>query len=171
MATEPDMNRAAIATASGALGPDTFPRWVLWCAGGVIAFALISVGMVRLTGNGPDQLAASAAATLAHSKHSRALRFEDRPDGSIAVLDGLTGAALVSVQGEQGFLRGALRALTRERRARGLGAEVPFQLISRQDGGMTLLDPLTSQRVDLDSFGPSQVAAFAPLLTATVSQP
>jgi hypothetical protein len=64
-----------------------------------------------------------------------------------------------------------LRALTRERRARGLGAEVPFQLVSRQDGGMTLLDPLTSQRVDLDSFGPSQVAAFAPLLTATASKP
>ncbi len=161
------MNGATTAT----LGPDTFPRWVLWCAGGVLAFALISVGMVRLTGNGPDQLAASAAATLAQAKQSRALRFEDRPDGSIAVLDGLNGAALVSVQGEQGFLRGALRALTRERRARGLGAEVPFQLVSRQDGGMTLLDPLTSQRVDIDSFGPSHVAAFAPLLVATATKP
>jgi putative photosynthetic complex assembly protein len=160
------MNRVA-ATRAASLGPDTFPRWVLWSAGGVIAFALISVGMVRLTGNGPDQLAAAATLTLAQSKQTRALRFEDRPDGSIAVIDGATGVPLVSVQGEQGFLRGTLRALTRERRARGLGAEVPFQLISRADGGMTLLDPLTSQRVDLDSFGPTQVAAFAPLLTAT----
>jgi putative photosynthetic complex assembly protein len=162
----PVSTNAVVAAAPTNVGPDTFPRWVLWCAGGVLAFALISVGIVRLTGNGPDQLAAAAAATLAQSKQVRALRFEDRPDGSIAVLDGLSGAALVSVQGEQGFLRGTLRALTRERRARGLGAEVPFQLIGHMNGGLTLLDPVTSQRVVLDSFGPAQVAVFTPLLTA-----
>jgi putative photosynthetic complex assembly protein len=147
--------------------PDTFPRWVLMCAGGVIAFALISVGLVRLTGNGPDQLA--AAAELATSKNSRALRFDDRPDGGIVVSDGVTGAAVATVQGEQGFLRGALRALTRERRARGLGAEVPFQLTQRADGGLTLSDPLTAQRVDLDSFGPSNAAVFEPLLKSKPS--
>ena len=141
------------------LAPDSFPRWVLFCAGGVIAFSLISVGLVRITGNGPDQK--PAPGTM-----ERALRFEDRPDGSIAVIDGRTGELVRSFQGEQGFLRGTLRALARERKSRGLGSEQPFQLIARTDGGLTLFDPVTQQRVDLESFGPTNAGAFAPLLTA-----
>jgi putative photosynthetic complex assembly protein len=141
------------------LAPDSFPRWVLLCAGGVVAFSLISVGLVRITGNGPDQK--PAPGTM-----ERALRFEDRPDGSIAVIDGRTGELVRSFQGEQGFLRGTLRALARERKSRGLGSEQPFQLIARTDGGLTLFDPVTQQRVDLESFGPTNAGAFAPLLTA-----
>jgi putative photosynthetic complex assembly protein len=139
------------------LGPDTFPRWVLLCAGGVIAFSLISVGLVRITGNGPDQRPAPAT-------QERQLRFEDRPDGSIAITDGRTGETVSSVQGEQGFVRGALRALTRERKARGLGPEQPFQLMVRQDGGLTLFDPATQKRVDLEAFGPTNAENFARLL-------
>jgi len=141
------------------LAPDSFPRWVLLCAGGVVALSLISVGLVRITGNGPDQK--PAPGTM-----ERALRFEDRPDGSIAVIDGRTGELVRSFQGEQGFLRGTLRALARERKSRGLGSEQPFQLIARTDGGLTLFDPMTQQRVDLESFGPTNAGAFAPLLTA-----
>jgi len=141
------------------LAPDSFPRWVLFCAGGVMAFSLISVGLVRITGNGPDQK--PAPGTM-----ERALRFEDRPDGSIAVIDGRTGELVRSFQGEQGFLRGTLRALARERKSRGIGSEQPFQLIARTDGGLTLFDPVTQQRVDLESFGPTNAGAFAPLLTA-----
>ncbi len=137
--------------------PDTFPRWVLWCTGAVLAFSLIAVGLVRLTGNGPDQRPTAGT-------QERQLRFEDRPDGSIAVIDGQTGQAVTSVQGEQGFVRGALRALARERKARGLGAEQPFQLIARSDGGLTLYDPATQQRVDLESFGPTNAENFARLL-------
>jgi putative photosynthetic complex assembly protein len=117
------------------------------------------VGLVRLTGNGPDQRRAAEPSTA-----ERALRFEDRPDGSIAVVDGRTGALVASVQGEQGFLRGALRALSRERRARGLGPEQPFQLIARPDGRLTLVDPVTDQRIDLESFGPINAGKFASLL-------
>ena len=76
--------------------PDNFPRWVLMCAGGVIAFSLISVGLVRLTGNGPDQK--PAPGTM-----ERALRFEDRPDGSIAVIDGRTGELVRSFKASRDF--------------------------------------------------------------------
>jgi putative photosynthetic complex assembly protein len=138
-------------------GADTFPRWVLLCAGGVVAFSLISVGLVRITGNGPDQRPAPAV-------QERQLRFEDRPDGSIAITDGRTGQVVASVQGEQGFVRGALRALTRERKARGLGSDLSFQLMVRADGGLTLFDPATSKRVDLEAFGPTNADNFAKLL-------
>ncbi len=144
--------------------PDNFPRWVLLCGAGVILFSLLSVGLVRITGNGPDQKPAPAS-------FERPLRFEDRPDGSIAVIDGRTGGLISSVKGEQGFLRGALRALSRERKARGIGSELPFQLMARTDGGLTLYDPVTSQRVDLESFGPTNAGAFLPLLTAEPDKP
>ncbi|MEI6027330.1 MAG: photosynthetic complex assembly protein PuhC [Betaproteobacteria bacterium] len=146
-------------TASGELAPDSFPRWFLLGAAALVLFSLASVGLVRLTGNGPDQRRAAEPSTS-----ERPLRFEDRPDGSIAVVDGRTGQLVASVQGEQGFLRGALRALSRERKARGLGPEQPFQLIARPDGRLTLVDPVTDQRIDLESFGPTNAGKFATLL-------
>ena len=139
------------------LAPDNFPRWALYWAGGIIAFSLISVGLVRLTGNGPDQRAAAATS-------ERLLRFEDTPDGGVAVLDGLSGEAITVLQGEQGFVRGALRALTRERYARQIGSKQPFLLTARTDGRLTLSDPATGQRVDLESFGPINAGAFARFL-------
>jgi hypothetical protein len=56
------------------------------------------------------------------------LRFEDRPDGSVAVIDAAQRPQIERVQGEQGFLRGALRALARERRKRGPRLRTPFEL-------------------------------------------
>lgn len=138
--------------------PDTFPRWVLWATACLLAFTLGGVALVRITGNGPDQL---AAATLSE----RLLRFEDRPNGSVAVIDGVTGQLLTTMSGEQGFLRGAIRALARDRNARKIGAEQPFKLISREGGRLTLFDPVSGQRVDLESFGPTNAAVFAPFLT------
>lgn len=144
-------------TPKGSTAPDTFPRWALLCAGGIIAFSLISVGLVRITGNGPDQRA--AAPTV-----QRALLFQDQTDGGVLVADGLTGEKLTVLYGEQGFVRGALRALARERLARGIGSSQPFDLVARVDGRITLMDPSTGQRVDLESFGPTNVAEFARFL-------
>ena len=53
----------------------------------------------------------------------------------------------------------------------GLGAEQPFQLIGRTDGRLTLADPATGQRVDLESFGPTNVAVFARFLAAGAPSP
>jgi putative photosynthetic complex assembly protein len=137
--------------------PDSFPKWVLYCAGGIIAFSLISVGLIRITGNGPDQLA--AAPTV-----QRSLLFQDQKDGGVLVADGLTGEKLTVLHGEQGFVRGALRALARERYSRGIGSDKPFDLIARVDGRVTLMDPSTGQRVDLESFGPTNTAEFSRFL-------
>lgn len=140
-----------------ALAPDSFPRWILYFAAGIMAFSLISVGLIRITGNGPDQLAAEPTV-------QRSLVFEDQKDGGVRVADGVTGQTLTVLYGEQGFVRGALRALARERFARGIGSAQPFDLIARVDGRVTLMDPSTNQRVDLESFGPSNTAEFARFL-------
>ena len=94
----------------------------------------------------------------------RTLRFEDRPNGDVAVMEGQSSVEITRFVGEQGFVRGALRALTRERHARNIGSSAPFDLVARVDGRVTLMDPSTGQRVDLESFGPTNTAEFARFL-------
>ena len=149
---------SSYALADKPVNADSFPKWVLYCAGGILAFSLISVGLIRITGNGPDQLA--AAPTV-----QRALLFQDQKDGGVLVADGVTGEKLTVLYGEQGFVRGALRALTRERHSRGIGNGPPFTLTAYTDYRLTLKDPSTGARIDLDSFGPTNMAEFSRFLT------
>jgi putative photosynthetic complex assembly protein len=98
----------------------------------------------------------------------RALHFEDQPDGGVLVIDASAtgGGKVVRVidAGAGGFLRGAMRALVRQRKRAGFGPEQPFRLVAHADGRLTLEDPATSQRVDLESFGPTNAAVFGQLL-------
>lgn len=90
----------------------------------------------------------------------RELVFVDTADGQIAAIDYLDSKEVARFKGEQGFLRGTLRALARERKRRNIGPEAPFLVIEHTDGRLTLLDPSTSQRIDLESFGPVNSAIF-----------
>lgn len=146
-------------TAPAAPAADTMPRGPLLAIGALLLVALVGVASVRLSGVEIREPDAPAVAT-------RSLRFEDRPDGSVAVLDATSGRQIHAIQGEAGFLRGALRAMARERRKQGLGSAPAFELIARADGRLTLVDPATGERVDLESFGPTNAGAFAQLLTA-----
>ena len=139
--------------------PDTMPRGPLWLIGALLLAALAGVAGVRLSGTEIREPDAAAVA-------QRSLRFEDRRDGSVAVLDARSGRQIESIHGEAGFLRGALRAMARERRKQGLGAEPAFELIARADGRLTLSDPATGERIDLESFGPTNAGVFARLLDA-----
>lgn len=95
------------------------------------------------------------------------LRFEDRPDGSIAVIDHKTGKQIDVVQGEAGFVRGTLRGLAQERKRRGLDSGPPFELIYRADGRLTLSDTATGRLVDLESFGPTNASTFFKLFNGS----
>jgi putative photosynthetic complex assembly protein len=134
---------------------DSMPRGPLLAIGALLLAVLVGVATVRLSGT---EIRTPDAAAVAQ----RSLRFEDRPDGSVAVLDARNGQQIEAIHGEAGFLRGALRALARERRKQGLGAEPAFELVARADGRLTLLDPATGER---ESFGPTNAATFARLLT------
>ena len=147
-----------------ALTAGLIPRKAVAAVCALLLVALVGVATVRWTGE--DIRTPDAAA-----KVTRELRFEDRPDGSVAVIDARSGAVVDTVTGEAGFFRGTLRGLARERRRMGLGAEQPFQLIGRTDGRLTLVDPATGQRVDLESFGPTNVAVFARFLAAGAPSP
>jgi putative photosynthetic complex assembly protein len=125
---------------------------------GLVLLAAIALSSwVRLSG--VDIREPDAAAALV-----RELRFEDRPDGSVAVIDAVTNRQIETIRGEAGFARGTLRGFARDRKARGLGPEQPFQLIGRTDGRLTMIDPATGRVVDLESFGPTNAAVFAKML-------
>ncbi len=95
---------------------------------------------------------------------ARTLRFADQPDGSVAAIDVGSGQLIRRFEGEQGFLRGTLRALLRERRMRSIDATPPFELILHRDGRLTLHDPSTGTRIALESFGETNTRVFARLL-------
>lgn len=141
-----------------------FPRAALWIGGVLIALTLGGVGLYRA-------LAPAKSSDATPVLMQRALHFNDQPDGGVAIVDAASGRTLDTVHGEQGFLRGTLRALVRERRQRGVAADAPLQLIARVDGRLQLADAATGAHIDLDAFGPTNAAVFARWLPLQGAQP
>lgn len=103
---------------------------------------------------------------------ARDLRFEDRRDGGVDIIDARAGTAVsVIAPGEGGFVRATLRGLARERKREELGRDTPFRLTVWGDGRLTLEDPATGRFVDLGAFGQTQVETFARLITAGRNTP
>ncbi len=136
--------------------PDVIPRRAV--TGAIIGLGALFVGLAAWRSTGT-----SIREPDAQPVQQRALRFTDRSDGGIEIRDAVSGQTLDAVHGEQGFLRGTLRGLARERKRRGLtdATGLTLQLIARADGRLTLVDTATGERIDLESFGPSNVAVYA----------
>jgi putative photosynthetic complex assembly protein len=95
----------------------------------------------------------------------KTLKFEDRADGGVTVIDASTNQVIDVVQGEAGFVRGILRTIARERRIRGIGKDAPIRLISYADGRLVLQDTATKTNIELGSFGSSNVENFRVFLS------
>jgi putative photosynthetic complex assembly protein len=138
--------------------PPPFPRGPLIAVAILLAGVLLAVTTVRLSGTvirAPD----------APAVQSRSLRFEDRPDGRIAVIDARSQREVHAIVGEAGFVRGTLRGLARERKRLGGGPDQPFELVAHADGRLTLHDGVTGRVIDLDAFGPINASGFGALLS------
>jgi putative photosynthetic complex assembly protein len=141
---------------------EKFPRPLLVALGAILALTVIAAAGVGLT-DSRETFVTHAAATV-----SQPLNFVDRSDGGIDVIDPRDGHAIAEVApGTNGFLRGALRGLARERKRRDIGARPPFVLTARTDGRLTLDDPATGRQVDLASFGATNLATFRQFLPQT----
>lgn len=141
-------------------GDRTLPRGALAGAAILVVLSLTLTGIARLTGYRP---AAPPPSTVVERY---ALRFEDRSDGSVLVFSGDRQVDTLA-PGTNGFVRGVLRGLVRERRADHVGEAPPFLLTRWADGRLSLDDPSTGRHVDLEVFGPTNAAAFAAILVAS----
>lgn len=142
-----------------------FPKVALYGAAGLVLVSLMVAGAARLTDDGAVSLPAGAVT------ESRALRFEDRADGGVTIYDAATGEVVeIVAPGTNGFIRGALRGLNRERLRRDIGAQPAFNLTLFEDGRLLLIDPTTNRSIDLGAFGRTQTETFVRLLTAKEGQ-
>jgi putative photosynthetic complex assembly protein len=146
MTTPPDKNRR-------------FPRGALVGAGALVLLAFCASCFARFSGVG------TTGAPEANVVQSRALRFEDRADGAVVVSDASTNRIVeVLAPGTNGFVRGVMRGLARQRRREDFGKAPPFLLTRWSDDRLSIEDVATHVRVELESFGPTNEAAFARLL-------
>lgn len=132
------------------------PR-VVWVIAALLAMIVAGATWQTQFAGGPLTYEAAAV------QWQRSLRFEDLPNGDIAVIDMASQREVAQFKGEQGFLRGSLRALSRERQRRGMGSQAPFDITGHADGRVTLRDTFTGQQIALESFGPTNSAVFSQL--------
>jgi putative photosynthetic complex assembly protein len=126
---------------------------------------IVLVGVVFLVANTVHS-GKSEAQVDASVIAKKTLFFRDLPDGSVGVISASSGRMIAQVEGQAGFVRGILRALARERRIQQITSDDAFELMSRSDGRLTLVDLATGNRIDLESFGRDNAAQFAAFLNS-----
>lgn len=143
-----------------AMDKDPFPRGALIAAAALIGFSLVATAAGRVA-----MLHAPPARAQPAPSQSVALRFADAADGAVLVRDGRDNRVIASLApGTNGFIRGVMRGLARERKSLGIGEGPPFLLSRWNDGRLALEDTATGRQIDLDAFGDSNKDAFAQLL-------
>jgi putative photosynthetic complex assembly protein len=101
---------------------------------------------------------------------ARDVFFEDQPDGSVRVIDAkLKRHVEIIAPASNGFLRGAVRGLVRERKRQSIGPEIPFTIAALASGRVVLRDAATAREIDLATFGSTNVEVFARLLPITAA--
>jgi putative photosynthetic complex assembly protein len=150
------MNTTATSNAANGL-----PRGAVLGAGSMVLVVLLLVIGFRIAGLSPAKPEPSAVVA------SYELRFEDRGDGAVLIYSEPADRLVHTLPpGTNGFVRGVLRGLARERRAEQIGPTAPFKLTRWADGRLSLDDPSTSRHVDLEVFGPTNAGAFAAIFDA-----
>ncbi|MBK1721672.1 photosynthetic complex assembly protein PuhC [Thiocystis violacea] len=145
---------------SDAFGGRPFPKGVLIAVAALLGFTIIMISVARLTGFMMPQAPVTAEV------QARDIAFLEQTDGSMAVTDVATGEVIQTLPaGSEGFIRGVLRSLARQRRGYDAPLSEPFRLALRESGDYTLEDPVTGILLDLRAFGETNQAAFAELLS------
>jgi putative photosynthetic complex assembly protein len=100
---------------------------------------------------------------------SRAVVFEPRPDGTLAVhltrADGSTNRVDLPSSME-GFVATMAKSLNRDRLRFDVAFTLPYQLLRFENGTLMIKDPVIGTEVRLEAFGPTNVGSFAALMVA-----
>ncbi len=142
-----------------------FPKAMLWAAAALISFSILVALAGRMTGFG------TVSNPTATPRAAYDLTFADTAAGAVAIADAVSGAPVIALEpGTNGFARGVLRGLARDRKLEAIGRAAPFRLTSWSDGRLTLRDVATGREVEVNAFGPTQIATFARILEAAAAK-
>lgn len=137
---------------------DPFPRGALIGVGIMLAVVLAGTAtarLVRLSGPVAPLTAPPAVAAVD-------LRFADEADGSVQVREARSGALVSTLAPDtNGFVRGVMRGMARDRLSRHIGAGPPFHLSRDAASHLWLQDTATGRLIDLEAFGSGNRGAFA----------
>lgn len=138
-----------------------FPRGMLIAVALLLGFTILAVAVARLTGFDPSQAPVSPEVVV------RDLSFVEVGQGDLAVYDAESRVLLETLPpGEDGFIRGLLRTLERERTKHSVAQDGPYRLSLRENGRFTLEDQTTDFFIDLRAFGPTNETAVGRFLSA-----
>nr|WP_280818861.1 photosynthetic complex assembly protein PuhC [Thiorhodococcus minor] len=141
-----------------------FPKGVLIAVAALLSFTIIMIAVARITGVMLPQ------APVTEEVQSREIMFVDQEDGSTTVKDATTGELIQTLPpGSEGFIRGVLRSMARQRRGYDATLDMPFRLARRESGDLTLEDPVTGILLDLRAYGETNQASFAELMPVASS--
>lgn len=137
---------------------DPFPKGALIAVGLMLGVTLAGTAAARLARlSGPVTPVSAPPAVAAVD-----LRFADEADGSVQVRDARSGALVSTLAPDtNGFVRGVMRGMARDRISRHIGAAPPFHLSRDGAGRLWLQDTATHRLIDLEAFGSGNRAAFA----------
>ena len=141
------------------------PRLLLRAVMGLVLFSVVAVLVGRATERGLVMTRPSIAA------EEIGLTFNAQPGGDMIVRDADSGAtvAVLAADGD-GFIRGVLRGLERGRALNRADSDPVYVLTRWADGRLSITDPETGERFDLNGFGTDNLAAFARLLPSRGEQ-
>ena len=101
---------------------------------------------------------------------SERIIVRDLPNGAVGIFHAESGAAIVRYESGQGaFVRTIFRSLVRDRRVQGVSAEPIFILYTLADGDITVEDPSTHSRIQLEAFGEPNAEHFRQMLDSAIS--
>lgn len=130
---------------------------------GMALLALVLVAGARVAGYSPEQTLPGATVV-----DTRLLRFEQAADGRVTVIDGDTGQAIsATAPGAEGFLKGALRGLSRIRMSDEASPGAAYRLERLSNGQLLLIDTASGIKLDLNAYGRGNAAVFAQFLETT----
>ena len=142
---------------------DPIPRAALRAMLALVVVVTAGVSLAVYSGVEP-----TARPPVMDIEAARAVMITPRLDGGLDVADASTGALIKSYpENDAGFLLGAHRAYTFERKRNGFAPDAaPLEFVRWVNGHMSILDPSTGWRADLHAFGSAHQANLETILEA-----
>ena len=101
---------------------------------------------------------------------SERIVVQDLANGAVGIFHAESGAAIVRYESGQGaFVRTIFRSLVRDRRVRGVSAAPVFILYTLGDGDITVEDPSTNSRIQLEAFGEPNAEHFRQMFDLAIN--